>query len=170
MLALPPLELPSLAGASFGGLPGIRQVIGGSVNSNSCSPCRGCPPSLPPALQVLRYTEGQKYEPHHDYFSDPVNKQYGGHRYATVLMYLNNVTLGGETVFPTARDDTPKDDSWSDCAKGYLAGTAPATEKKTNRGELPCVLHGLGGQFTACMDAPASTPARNHPECPCNRW
>jgi len=34
-------------------------------------------------------------------------------------------------VFPNARDPTPKDGSWSDCAKGYLAGkeTAPAGEE-----------------------------------------
>ncbi|GJP37466.1 hypothetical protein CLOM_g21869 [Closterium sp. NIES-68] len=73
------------------------------------------------SLQVLRYTHGQKYEPHVDYFHDPLNTQRGGHRYATVLMYLNNVTLGGETVFPKVKDDTPKDDTWSDCAKGFLA-------------------------------------------------
>ncbi|CAI5478026.1 unnamed protein product [Closterium sp. Yama58-4] len=73
------------------------------------------------ALQVLRYTKGQKYEPHVDYFHDPVNTQRGGHRYATVLMYLNNVTLGGETVFPKVKDDSPKDETWSDCAKGFLA-------------------------------------------------
>ncbi|CAI5482235.1 unnamed protein product, partial [Closterium sp. Yama58-4] len=73
------------------------------------------------ALQVLRYTQGQKYEPHVDYFHDPVNTQRGGHRYATVLMYLNNVTLGGETVFPKVKDESPKDETWSDCAKGFLA-------------------------------------------------
>ncbi|CAI7871438.1 unnamed protein product [Closterium sp. NIES-53] len=73
------------------------------------------------ALQVLRYAIGQKYDAHLDYFSDPVNTQLGGHRYATLLLYLSNVTKGGETVFPTVKDDTPKDDSWSDCAKGALA-------------------------------------------------
>lgn len=72
-------------------------------------------------LQVLKYTRGQKYEPHVDYFHDPLNTQRGGHRYATVLMYLNTVQKGGETVFPNAPDPTPKDDTWSDCAKGYLA-------------------------------------------------
>ncbi|CAI5471449.1 unnamed protein product [Closterium sp. Yama58-4] len=72
------------------------------------------------SLQVLRYGVGQKYDPHHDYFDDPLHKQRGGHRYATVLMYLNNVTKGGETTFPTHKDPTPKDDSWSDCAKGVL--------------------------------------------------
>lgn len=73
------------------------------------------------AMQVLRYTRGQKYVPHHDFFPDPPEKQQGGQRYATVLMYLSNVTKGGETVFPKVPDPTPKDDSWSDCAKGNLA-------------------------------------------------
>ena len=67
-------------------------------------------------------------------------------------MYLNNVTLGGETVFPTARDDTPKDDSWSDCAKGYLAGTAPATEKKLTGGDcLACSMGWVGNSPHAWM-------------------
>lgn len=41
-------------------------------------------------LQVLRYQDGQKYEPHHDYFYDPVNArpENGGQRIVTVLMYL----------------------------------------------------------------------------------
>lgn len=54
------------------------------------------------SIQVLRYQDGQKYEPHYDYFSDPKNQARGGHRYATVLMYLSNVKKGGETVFPNA--------------------------------------------------------------------
>lgn len=55
------------------------------------------------ATQVLRYGPGQKYEGHYDYFFDRVHNQRGGHRYATVLMYLNNVEEGGETVFPNAK-------------------------------------------------------------------
>ena len=51
-------------------------------------------------MQVLRYRLGQKYESHHDYFDDPENLAMGGHRIATVLMYLSNATKGGETVFP----------------------------------------------------------------------
>ncbi|XP_042397878.1 probable prolyl 4-hydroxylase 6 [Zingiber officinale] len=75
------------------------------------------------ALQVLRYQEGQKYVPHHDYFFDPKNKIRGGDRYATVLMYLSDVEKGGETVFPIAEGASSqfKDDSWSDCAKNGLA-------------------------------------------------
>ena len=53
-------------------------------------------------IQVLRYEHGQKYDPHYDYFVDKVNIARGGHRIATVLMYLTDVTKGGETVFPSA--------------------------------------------------------------------
>ncbi|XP_039040275.1 probable prolyl 4-hydroxylase 4, partial [Hibiscus syriacus] len=59
-------------------------------------------------IQVLRYEHGQKYEPHYDYFVDKVNIARGGHRIATVLMYLTNVTKGGETVFPEAEVLKPK--------------------------------------------------------------
>lgn len=52
------------------------------------------------ALQVLHYEHGQKYEPHLDFFHDKRNQEVGGHRVATVLMYLSNVVKGGETVFP----------------------------------------------------------------------
>jgi prolyl 4-hydroxylase len=53
-------------------------------------------------IQVLRYKHGEKYEPHYDYFTDNVNTVRGGHRYATVLLYLTDVEEGGETVFPLA--------------------------------------------------------------------
>ncbi|KAJ4962034.1 hypothetical protein NE237_021944 [Protea cynaroides] len=74
------------------------------------------------AMQVLHYEHGEKYEPHFDYFHDKANQELGGHRVATVLMYLSNVEKGGETVFPNTESKIvqPKDDSWSDCAKdGY---------------------------------------------------
>ncbi|XP_010272176.2 PREDICTED: probable prolyl 4-hydroxylase 7 [Nelumbo nucifera] len=74
------------------------------------------------SMQILHYELGQKYEPHFDYFHDKVNQEMGGHRVATVLMYLSNVSKGGETVFPDAENKMlqEKDDSWSDCAKnGY---------------------------------------------------
>ncbi|OMO52771.1 Metridin-like ShK toxin [Corchorus olitorius] len=74
------------------------------------------------SMQILHYEHGQKYEPHFDYFHDKANQELGGHRIATVLMYLSDVESGGETVFPNSEGkvDQPKDDSWSDCAKnGY---------------------------------------------------
>lgn len=73
------------------------------------------------ALQVLRYENGEKYEPHFDYFHDKQNQALGGHRVATVLMYLSNVVRGGETVFPNSMDPRIKDDTWSDCAKKGLS-------------------------------------------------
>ncbi|XP_021771114.1 probable prolyl 4-hydroxylase 7 [Chenopodium quinoa] len=81
------------------------------------------PPENGEAMQVLRYELGQKYEPHFDYFHDKVNQQLGGHRIATVLMYLSYVEKGGETVFPNAEGklNQPKNESWSDCAKGGYA-------------------------------------------------
>ncbi|CAA0823401.1 Probable prolyl 4-hydroxylase 7, partial [Striga hermonthica] len=68
------------------------------------------------AMQILRYELGQKYEPHFDFFHDENNLKLGGHRVATVLMYLSNVEKGGETVFPKseAKDRQPKGDDWSD--------------------------------------------------------
>ncbi|CAI9109608.1 OLC1v1009457C1 [Oldenlandia corymbosa var. corymbosa] len=74
------------------------------------------------AMQILHYEHGQKYEPHFDYFHDKENQKLGGHRVATVLMYLSDVGEGGETVFPNSeqKDTQPKGDDWSDCAKnGY---------------------------------------------------
>ncbi|CAN6213422.1 unnamed protein product [Urochloa humidicola] len=74
-------------------------------------------------IQILRYEHGQKYEPHFDYFHDKVNQARGGHRYATVLMYLSTVEKGGETIFPNAKgwESQPKDDTFSECARKGLA-------------------------------------------------
>ncbi|XP_077232396.1 putative prolyl 4-hydroxylase 4 [Tasmannia lanceolata] len=76
-------------------------------------------------IQVLRYEHGQKYDPHYDFFSDKVNIVRGGHRIATVLMYLTDVAKGGETVFPSAEESPrlrlPVKDDLSDCAKKGIA-------------------------------------------------
>lgn len=77
-------------------------------------------------IQVLRYEHGQKYDPHFDYFTDPVNIQQGGHRIATVLMYLSDVKKGGETVFPSAEESPRRktsalDEDLSECAKKGIA-------------------------------------------------
>jgi len=58
-------------------------------------------------LQVLHYGRGGEYRPHFDYF-DPalpgsaVHQVSGGQRTATLILYLNTVDEGGETVFPQA--------------------------------------------------------------------
>uniref|UniRef100_A0A6M2EF82 procollagen-proline 4-dioxygenase n=1 Tax=Populus davidiana TaxID=266767 RepID=A0A6M2EF82_9ROSI len=77
-------------------------------------------------MQVLRYEHGQKYDPHYDYFSDKVNIARGGHRVATVLMYLTDVEKGGETVFPSAEEPSRRKASvshedLSECARKGVA-------------------------------------------------
>lgn len=56
-------------------------------------------------IQILHYTDGGEYKPHFDYF--PVDQKgsvthlaKGGQRVATLVMYLNDVMAGGETIFP----------------------------------------------------------------------
>ena len=72
-------------------------------------------------IQIQRYERGQKYEPHFDYFHDKINQVRGGHRYATVLMYLSTVHKGGETVFPNAKvPQTPFRCSCGVCPLGVL--------------------------------------------------
>ncbi|GKV39089.1 hypothetical protein SLEP1_g46904 [Rubroshorea leprosula] len=77
-------------------------------------------------IQVLRYEHGEKYDPHYDYFVDKVNIARGGHRLATVLMYLTDVEKGGETVFPSAEEPLRRKvaetkDNLSECAKKGIA-------------------------------------------------
>lgn len=59
------------------------------------------------SLQVVHYQDGQKYDPHFDYFDrskkaarDTIEKR--GQRVATLLVYLNDIPdgVGGETLFP----------------------------------------------------------------------
>lgn len=56
-------------------------------------------------LQILNYQKGGEYKPHHDYFppqetGSRVHVAKGGQRVATLILYLNNVEEGGETIFP----------------------------------------------------------------------
>ena len=56
-------------------------------------------------LQILNYIDGGEYRPHFDYFPDNdggrVHTAQSGQRIITIVMYLNNVTAGGATVFPS---------------------------------------------------------------------
>jgi prolyl 4-hydroxylase len=56
-------------------------------------------------LQILNYQKGGEYKPHFDYFppektGSKVHIARGGQRIATLILYLNNVEEGGETIFP----------------------------------------------------------------------
>jgi prolyl 4-hydroxylase len=57
-------------------------------------------------LQILNYQKGGEYKNHFDYFppEDPgsaVHLSKGGQRVSTLVMYLNDVDQGGETIFPS---------------------------------------------------------------------
>lgn len=74
-------------------------------------------------VQVLRYSNGQKYGAHMDVIPGP--DQVNNSRMATVLLYLTSVEAGGETTFPqesswvnSYRNISP--DNPSDCARGTV--------------------------------------------------
>jgi prolyl 4-hydroxylase len=56
-------------------------------------------------LQVLRYGPGARTEPHFDFLipsnaSNRASIARSGQRTSTLIVYLNDVAAGGETVFP----------------------------------------------------------------------
>ncbi|WP_144512321.1 2OG-Fe(II) oxygenase [Bacillus sp. FJAT-22090] len=50
-------------------------------------------------IQILKYTPGQEYKAHYDFFSS-TSKAANNNRISTLVMYLNDVEEGGETLFP----------------------------------------------------------------------
>lgn len=54
-------------------------------------------------MLIVHSLANESYEPHHDYYHDESKLAVGGHRVATVLMYLSNVSRGGETIFPQSK-------------------------------------------------------------------
>lgn len=64
-----------------------------------------CPLDHGEPIQVLHYQPGGEYKPHYDYFDPALPGNHdvlaqGGQRIATLIMYLNDVAVGGSTVFP----------------------------------------------------------------------
>lgn len=58
-------------------------------------------------FQILHYNGGGEYRPHFDYFppdqaGSTKHTSRGGQRVATLILYLNDVPGGGETIFPDA--------------------------------------------------------------------
>ncbi|HEY8010472.1 MAG TPA: 2OG-Fe(II) oxygenase [Rudaea sp.] len=56
-------------------------------------------------LQILHYEPGAEYVPHYDYFDlddagTPAVLKHGGHRVASLIIYLNTPERGGATIFP----------------------------------------------------------------------
>eukprot|EP00934_Nitzschia_sp_Nitz4_P001876 Nitzschia sp. Nitz4//scaffold6_size259037//149610//151475//NITZ4_001086-RA/size259037-augustus-gene-0.322-mRNA-1//-1//CDS//3329556929//1876//frame0 len=59
--------------------------------------------SIAESMQVVRYKAGgEEYQPHHDFFYPQINDRHQPSRFATLLVYLNDVPEGGETRFPLA--------------------------------------------------------------------
>ncbi|MFJ5621506.1 2OG-Fe(II) oxygenase [Peribacillus loiseleuriae] len=50
-------------------------------------------------IQILKYTPGQEYKAHFDFFTS-TNKATNNNRISTMVMYLNDLEHGGETFFP----------------------------------------------------------------------
>lgn len=75
------------------------------VIRNRISAATRLPVPLFEPSQLLHYSVGQRFKPHHD-FLDPANDAYRdslgrfGQRIATFLIYLNDGYEGGETSFP----------------------------------------------------------------------
>jgi prolyl 4-hydroxylase len=51
-------------------------------------------------LQLVNYKETQEYTSHHDFGYSRIGKDSQGARFATLLLYLNEGMIGGETSFP----------------------------------------------------------------------
>ena len=58
--------------------------------------------SIAEQMQLVHYGVGERYTPHHDFTYPASGNRYQPGRFATMLLYLNDVEEGGETVFPRA--------------------------------------------------------------------
>ena len=75
-----------------------------SIIDQKISACLGIEMKYSEPTQLQRYEAGQQFKPHTDFF-EPNSEEYnehakiGGNRTWTFMVYLNNVTKGGDTVF-----------------------------------------------------------------------
>ena len=72
---------------------------------NAKTDANGIPMERGEGMQVLDYPEGGEYRPHFDFFPPEQpgsigQLKRGGQRVATLIVYLNTVEEGGETIFP----------------------------------------------------------------------
>lgn len=102
----------------------------------------GIPPNHIEGLQMVKYTSGQQYRPHHDWFKPP-HDDTKNERIYTILVYLNDDYQGGETYFPKVKYGFKgkKGDAilWRNCAENspdkcfdhsLHAGTPPTSGTK----------------------------------------
>jgi prolyl 4-hydroxylase len=69
-------------------------------------------------LQVLRYTIGEKYDAHNDFFDPRLYGAQADNRALTAFYYLNDVADGGESWFPLADGKRPNGD-YRSCTHGF---------------------------------------------------
>ena len=58
--------------------------------------------SIAERMQLVHYAEGEQYNAHHDFSFPAFGNRHQPSRFATLLLYLNDVEEGGETIFPRA--------------------------------------------------------------------
>lgn len=133
-------------------------------------------------MQILRYKNGQMYEPHLDYFFDEWNKSpdRGGQRIATFLSYLETVEEGGETVFPQALEKPvygPEERSEcgrkglsvkpvkGDAVLFYSATPAGMEDPRSSHGSCP-VIKGTKWSAAKWMHQTAFNPGRHNNQAP----
>ena len=93
-------------------------------------------------IQLLHYTTGAEYKPHHDFF-DPhtvggsEHLKRGGQRHATFIMYLNTPGQGGETVFPLLNIKIPA--RKGDALLFYNSDPNGTVDKMTLHGGAPVI-------------------------------
>ncbi|RKP09239.1 hypothetical protein THASP1DRAFT_1938, partial [Thamnocephalis sphaerospora] len=90
-------------------------------------------------LQVVWYKEGQEFRPHFDYVStEDLKRDYWtrfGQRYVTILVYLNEPTEGGSTIFPKlGLDFAPKKNA---AVFWYNVGLNDREDERTLHGGAP---------------------------------
>ena len=56
--------------------------------------------SISETLQLVHYDKTQEYTAHHDFGYSHIDDNMQGARFATILFYLNEGMVGGETAFP----------------------------------------------------------------------
>lgn len=99
--------------------------------------------------QVLRYSNGQKYGAHLDSLIDSSPRQ------ATVMLYLSDVTHGGETAFPDgSKWLTPELETrmgpFSECAAGHVAFRPKAGDALLFYSIKPDGTHDPASLHTGC--------------------
>eukprot|EP00239_Pterosperma_sp_CCMP1384_P003233 CAMPEP_0197858986 /NCGR_PEP_ID=MMETSP1438-20131217/33220_1 /TAXON_ID=1461541 /ORGANISM="Pterosperma sp., Strain CCMP1384" /LENGTH=271 /DNA_ID=CAMNT_0043475327 /DNA_START=608 /DNA_END=1423 /DNA_ORIENTATION=+ len=162
--------LPRLRSQRFADQPESRTSFGATFGAGFAAPIidranRAIGTKRSDGLEVKRYRAGEKYQSHHDYFSQP-GRPMKGDRVATFLVYLQDAELGGETMFPWRGGTEPIDPAtgWPrrplvferECEEGY---------QPENALKLP-VQKGAAVLFYSLTPDGEVDPYSQHGSCP----